>query len=70
VSAGLGVGHPGADTVPAEDGGHRALPVRLPAAGAFWRLLTRPGDRDQEHPVDDLVQELGYQFRRKAVRLM
>jgi hypothetical protein len=42
VSAGLGFGHPGADTVPAEDGGHRALPVRLPAAGAFWRLLTRP----------------------------
>src|SRR5580693_2818367 len=41
-----------ADIVPAEDGGHRVLPVRLPAAGAFWRLLARPDDRDQEHPYD------------------
>ncbi len=45
-----------ADTVPAEDGGHRALPVRLPAHGAFWRLLARPGDRDQEHPDGDAGQ--------------
>jgi hypothetical protein len=28
----------------ADDAGHRALPVRLPANGAFWRLLARPGD--------------------------
>ena len=28
----------------ADDAGHRALPVRLPANGAFWRLLARPDD--------------------------
>ncbi len=38
----------------ADDGGHRALPVRLPARdGALWRLLARPEDRDAEHPGDD-----------------
>jgi RNA polymerase sigma factor (sigma-70 family) len=44
----------------ADDAGHRALPVRLPApdGGAFWRLLARPGDRDQEHP-DDAGQMTG-----------
>jgi RNA polymerase sigma factor (sigma-70 family) len=43
-----------ADTVPTDDGGHRALPVRLPArGGALWRLLARPEDRDAEHPDDD-----------------
>jgi RNA polymerase sigma-70 factor (ECF subfamily) len=45
-----------ADTLPAEDGGHRALPVRLPGHGVFWRLLSGPGDRDQEHPEDDTGQ--------------
>ena len=44
-----------ADTVPAEDGGHRALPVRLPDHGVFWRLLARPGDAG--HPVDDPVMD-------------
>ena len=47
-----------ADTVPADDGGHRALPVRLPAL-AVWRLLARPDDRDQEHPEDDAGQMTG-----------
>ena len=28
----------------ADDAGHRALPVRLPGHGVFWRLLARPGD--------------------------
>lgn len=43
-----------------EDGGHRALPVRLPARdGQFWRLLARPGDRDQEYPEDDAGQMTG-----------
>ena len=43
----------------ADDAGHRALPVRLPASGAFWRLLARPGDRDGEHPEDDAGQMTG-----------
>jgi hypothetical protein len=44
----------------ADDGGHRALPVRLPAgAGAFWRLLARPDDRDGEHPEDDAGEITG-----------
>jgi len=34
----------------ADDAGHRALPLRLPDHGVFWRLLDRPDDRDQEHP--------------------
>ncbi len=44
------------DTVPAEDGGYRALPVRLPAHGVFWRLLAHAGDRDAERPADDTGQ--------------
>jgi bifunctional DNase/RNase len=43
----------------ADDAGHRALPVRLPAHGVFWRLLARPGDRDAEHPVDDAREMTG-----------
>ncbi len=42
----------------ADDAGHRALPVRLPAL-AVWRLLARPDDRDQEHPEDDAGQMTG-----------
>ena len=38
-----------ADTVPAGHGGHRALPIRLPAL-AVWRLLARPGDRARNTP--------------------
>jgi RNA polymerase sigma factor (sigma-70 family) len=48
-----------ADTVPAENGGHRALSVRLPGHGVFWRVFGRPGDRDQEHPEDDAGQMTG-----------
>ncbi len=48
-----------ADTVPAKDGGQRALPVLLPARGPFWRLLARPADRDQEHPEDDAGEMTG-----------
>ena len=43
----------------ADDAGHRALPIRLPDHGVFWRLLARPGDRDQEHPADDAGQMTG-----------
>ncbi len=46
-----------ADTVPTEDGGSRALPVRLPGHGVFWRLLARPGGA--EHPVDDSGEMTG-----------
>jgi RNA polymerase sigma-70 factor (ECF subfamily) len=42
-----------ADTVPADNGSRRALPLRLPRHdGGFWRLLARPEDRDEEHPRD------------------
>jgi bifunctional DNase/RNase len=41
----------------ADDAGHRALPVRLPGHGVFWRLLARPGDA--EHPVDDAGEMTG-----------
>jgi RNA polymerase sigma-70 factor, ECF subfamily len=42
----------------ADDAGHRALPVRLPGPdGAFWRLLSRPEDRDEEHPEEDEDKE-------------
>jgi RNA polymerase sigma-70 factor (ECF subfamily) len=38
----------------ADDAGHRALPVRLPARdGALWRLLARPEDYNPEHSYDD-----------------
>jgi len=37
-----------ADTVPSKDGGHRALPIRLPRHdGKLWALLSRP-DHDEE----------------------
>jgi RNA polymerase sigma-70 factor (ECF subfamily) len=37
----------------ADDAGHRALPVRLPAPdGLFWRLLARPEDRGEVFPQD------------------
>jgi len=56
-----------ADTVPADNGGHRALPVRLPAGGTFWRLLARPGDRDQEHPEDDAGHMTGQLLRAAGI---
>ncbi|MBV9449311.1 MAG: sigma-70 family RNA polymerase sigma factor [Streptosporangiaceae bacterium] len=49
-----------AGTVPADDGGYRALPIRLHAlGGAFWRLLARPDDRDQEYPEGDAGEMTG-----------
>ncbi|HLK77126.1 MAG TPA: bifunctional nuclease domain-containing protein [Streptosporangiaceae bacterium] len=42
----------------ADDAGHRALPIRLPAQNSgFWRLLARPEDRDEQHP-DDHAEEM------------
>jgi RNA polymerase sigma-70 factor, ECF subfamily len=43
----------------ADDVGHRALPVRLPDHGVFWRLLARPRDRSQEHREDDAGEMTG-----------
>jgi len=49
-----------ADTAPAGNGGHRVLPIRLPARDSrFWRLLARPDGRDQEHQEDDPGQMTG-----------
>jgi len=49
-----------ADTVPADDGGHRVLPIRLPGDdGRFWRLLARPEDRDEVLPGDDAEEMTG-----------
>jgi RNA polymerase sigma-70 factor (ECF subfamily) len=57
-----------ADTVPAQDGGHRALPLRLPAgSGAFWRLLARPGKGDDQHPVDDAGDMTGQLLRAAGI---
>ena len=47
------------DTVPSGDGGHRALSIRLPGHGVFWRLLARSGERGHEHPEDDAGQMTG-----------
>jgi RNA polymerase sigma-70 factor (ECF subfamily) len=41
----------------ADDAGHRALPVRLPDNGVFWRLLARP--EEAGHPVDDAGEMTG-----------
>ncbi len=44
----------------ADDGGHRALPIRLPGHdGGFWRLLARPEDRDAELPYDHAEEMTG-----------
>jgi RNA polymerase sigma-70 factor (ECF subfamily) len=48
---------PGGLVVLADDAGHRALPVRLPGHGVFWRLLARPGGT--ELPVDDAGEMTG-----------
>ncbi len=48
-----------ADTVPAEDGGHRALPIRLTGdARSLWRVLARPEDRDDEEHQEDHAEEM------------
>jgi RNA polymerase sigma factor (sigma-70 family) len=42
----------------ADDAGHRALPVRLPPHdNKLWRLLSRPGDRDEDQ-WDDPAEEM------------
>jgi RNA polymerase sigma-70 factor (ECF subfamily) len=51
----------------ADDGGHRELPIRLPDHGMFWRLLARPGDRDQQHPDDAAGQMTGQLLRAAGV---
>jgi DNA-directed RNA polymerase specialized sigma24 family protein/bifunctional DNase/RNase len=51
----------------ADDAGRRTLPVRLPANGAFWRLLGRPGDRDQERPEDDAGEMTGRLLRAAGI---
>jgi RNA polymerase sigma factor (sigma-70 family) len=44
----------------ADDGRHRALPVRLSGRdGAFWRLLSRQEDREEEHQEDDTAEITG-----------
>ena len=49
-----------ADTVLADDGGHRALPVRLSGRdGGFWRLLAGPEDRDEVVPEDHAEEMTG-----------
>ena len=50
----------------ADDGGHRALPIRLPGRdGRFWRLLARPEDlpeppedEDPEEAVEEMTAQL------------
>jgi RNA polymerase sigma-70 factor, ECF subfamily len=55
-----------ADTAPAEDGGRRALPVRLPGHdGRFWRLLAHPDDRDERDP-DGHAEEMTGRLLRAA----
>jgi hypothetical protein len=42
----------------ADDAGHRTVPIRLPGHdAAFWRLLARPEDRDQQDP-DTYAEEM------------
>src|SRR5579862_5773600 len=54
-----------ADTVPDEEGGHRALPVRLPRHdGKLWALLARPEDRGEE--LLDQAEETTSQLLRAA----
>ena len=44
----------------ADDGGHRALPVRLSGRdGGFWRLLAGPEDRDEVVPEDHAEEMTG-----------
>ncbi len=48
-----------ADTVPAEDGGHRALPIRFPGPQReLWRLLSRPDDLHEEDLLGDQAEEM------------
>jgi RNA polymerase sigma factor (sigma-70 family) len=58
-----------ADTVPDEEGGHRALPVRLPRHdGKLWALLARPEDRGEEL-LDQAEETTGQLLRAAGVTL-
>src|SRR5580704_15052618 len=59
-----------ADTVPAEDGGHRALPVRLRRHDVKpWRLLSRPGDHHEELSDDQAEEMTGRLLQAAGVTL-
>jgi RNA polymerase sigma-70 factor (ECF subfamily) len=59
-----------ADTVPDKDGGHRALPVRLPRHDArFWVLLARPEDRGEERLDDQREETTGRLLQAAGVTL-
>ncbi|HEY1665520.1 MAG TPA: sigma-70 family RNA polymerase sigma factor, partial [Trebonia sp.] len=59
-----------AGTVPDKDGGHRALPVRLPRHDArFWVLLARPEDRGEERLDDQREETTGRLLRAAGVTL-
>ena len=50
----------------ADDAGHRAMPVRLPGPEPkLWRLLSRPGDRDEDQG-DDHAEEMTSQLLQAA----
>ena len=52
----------------ADDGGHRALPVRLSGHdGRFWRLLASPEDRDERHPGGGIEEMTGELLRAAGV---
>jgi RNA polymerase sigma factor (sigma-70 family) len=54
----------------ADDAGHRALPVRLAGRdGAFWRLLARPDDRDEEEPEDRAEETTGQLLHAAGIRV-
>jgi RNA polymerase sigma-70 factor (ECF subfamily) len=59
-----------ADTVPTEDGGHRALTIRLPRHDArFWVLLARPEDRGEERLDDQREETTGRLLQAAGVTL-
>ena len=59
-----------ADTVPDKDGGHRALPVRLPRHDArFWVLLLRQEDRGEERLDDQREETTGRLLQAAGVTL-
>jgi hypothetical protein len=59
-----------ADTVPGKDGGHRALPVRLPRHDArFWVLLARQEDRGEERLDDQREETTGQLLQAAGVTL-
>jgi RNA polymerase sigma-70 factor (ECF subfamily) len=61
-------GRPHMLIVLADDAGRRALTVRLPAfPGAFWLLLARTGDRDEQHPGDDAGEMTGQLLRAAGI---